>query len=480
MLKLLGQSEYGLYKIATSTTSYLSLMTFGLGAAVSRYLIKANVERGKAAEENVFGLFNLIFSIITFLTLLVGGILVLCLDVLYGESLTNTEMIRMKILVAIMVVNTAVGFSATAYNSEVTSHERFVFIQLLNILSTIVVPIINLVILFMGYRSIGMTVVSLVINVIIRILYVVYVRKALGLRPRYKNMPFPILKEVLFFSFWIFVSTIVSRINTSTDLIVIGAIPELATTGAAVYSVGYTFSSIMFSLAQASSSVFMPKANKLVFSGCSDEELSNLVIKVGRIQSFVVVLVCSGFIAFGRQFLEFYAGPEYYLAYWVAIIIMIPDCIPLTQSVANSIIQAKNKHSFRALVYLGIALLNVVGTILLTKQYGIVGAAIPTGLSYVIGQGLIMNWYYWKKIHLDIPRFWKNLLPIIVIGGLLCCITLIISNWIDFFEISCFFVGVFVYVIAYCICLWKIVFNREEKALICGIFNKIFKKKQQE
>ena len=32
MLELLGQSEYGLYKIASSTTSYLSLMAFGIGS----------------------------------------------------------------------------------------------------------------------------------------------------------------------------------------------------------------------------------------------------------------------------------------------------------------------------------------------------------------------------------------------------------------------------------------------------------------
>ena len=39
MLELLGQSEYGLYKIAGSTTSYLSLMAFGIGSAVSRFII---------------------------------------------------------------------------------------------------------------------------------------------------------------------------------------------------------------------------------------------------------------------------------------------------------------------------------------------------------------------------------------------------------------------------------------------------------
>ena len=40
MLSLLGQSEYGLYKLASSVTSYLSLISMGLGSAITRYLIK--------------------------------------------------------------------------------------------------------------------------------------------------------------------------------------------------------------------------------------------------------------------------------------------------------------------------------------------------------------------------------------------------------------------------------------------------------
>lgn len=472
MLDLLGQSEYGLYKIASSTSSYLSLLTFGIGSAVSRYLIKAKVEGGKSLEEKTFGLFNLIFQIISILTLLVGGIIVLCLDLLYGKSMTGEELTRMRILVALMVINTAISFSASAYNAVVSTHERFTFIQTINILSTVGAPVLNLVFLYLGYKSVGMAIVSLGINVLTRVIYLVYVNKALNIKPKYKEMPFSILREVLMFSFWLFVSTIVSRINTSTDLIVIGSVPSLATTGAAVYSIGYTFSSIMFSLAQVVPSLFMPKVNKMVFSNCTNEDLSDLLIKVGRIQCFIVALVCSGFIAFGRPFIFFYAGIGYEESYWVAIIIMIPDSIPLVQSIASSIIQAKNKHKFRSIVYIFIAILNIIGTIILVNYYGIIGAAIPTAFSYILGQGLIMNWYYWKKIHLDIPRFWKELLPIFLLAAIMTFIALFVSNWIDFYNISLLLIGIIVYTVIYFIFLWLFIMKPDEKALITHMFKK--------
>ena len=37
MLRLLGQSEYGLYTLVSSVVSYLGLLTFGIGGAYLRF-----------------------------------------------------------------------------------------------------------------------------------------------------------------------------------------------------------------------------------------------------------------------------------------------------------------------------------------------------------------------------------------------------------------------------------------------------------
>ena len=44
MLRMLGKAEYGLYGIANSVIGYLTLLNFGLGSAVNRYVIKFKVE----------------------------------------------------------------------------------------------------------------------------------------------------------------------------------------------------------------------------------------------------------------------------------------------------------------------------------------------------------------------------------------------------------------------------------------------------
>ena len=103
MLSLLGQSEYGLYKLSSSVTSYLSLISLGIGSAVTRYSIKAREEESAEAEERILGLFVVIFHIIALAAMVVGTVLTLNLHIWYGNSLTDAELGRVKILVQAMI-----------------------------------------------------------------------------------------------------------------------------------------------------------------------------------------------------------------------------------------------------------------------------------------------------------------------------------------------------------------------------------------
>lgn len=128
MLELLGKSEYGLYKLSSSVTSYLALISFGIGSAVVRYLTKYRTEGNRSGEEGVFGLFNIIFFVISGITVIAGIIIMFLLEPIYGNSITEPgQLDEMKILVFILSCTTALSFLCTPYNAVVTSHEKFCF-----------------------------------------------------------------------------------------------------------------------------------------------------------------------------------------------------------------------------------------------------------------------------------------------------------------------------------------------------------------
>lgn len=476
MLSLLGQQEYGLYKLSGSVTSYLSLLSLGIGSAVTRYLIKSREEEGQEAEEKVLGLFMIIFQIIALASLILGILLSCNLGIWYGNSLTAEELTRMKILVLLMVVNMALNFSQTPYLSVVNAHEKFFFLQCANIVTTCLGPLLNLVVLFCGFASVGMAVSTLVLGLICRCAYMIYVKKCIRLKANYRRLPTHLLKEILVFSFWIFVANVVGQLYNATDTILIGAIPSLATVGVAVYNVGNVFNGIVFSMTTGISTLLSPKANKMVFQGASNEELTDLAMRIGRIQCYIITLIVTGFIAFGRPFISFYVGDGYADAYWVAVFMMVPNMIPLVQSVCLSIITAQNKHRFRSLVYLGIAVINVIGTWLLLNKMGIIGAALMTGLALILGQGFVMNWYYHNKTGLNMIRFWKSVSKLYILPCCMCIITLILSRVIDFYQLAALFTGIVLYTILYCILNWRFVMNEYEKTIIREPLQKLYQK----
>ena len=231
----------------------------------------------------------------------------------------------------------------------------------------------------------------------------------------------------------------------------------------------------------ALSSVFLPRVTKMEAKNAENKEFTDIFIKVGRLQYIVMGLIISGFIIFGQQFINLWAGNSYSQAYIIACILMIPVTIPLIQNVGLSILQAKNKYKYRTMIFFFIAIGNVALSIPLAKAYGGVGSAIGTAISLIIGQGIIMNIYYHKKVHIDIITFWKEILkmtPAILFVAV--CGHLFNKFWIST-NIVVYISKIILYSIIYAISVWLFSANNYERDLIKGpiklILNKMRRRK---
>lgn len=81
-------------------------------------------------------------------------------------------------------------------------------------------------------------------------------------------------------------------------------------------------------------------------------------------------------------------------AYWLAVIMMFPVMIPLTQNTGIEIQRAKNHHKMCSLIYILTSLVNVVISVLLIPKIGYWATAIGYVTGTFLGTGLFMNWYY--------------------------------------------------------------------------------------
>lgn len=110
-----------------------------------------------------------------------------------------------------------------------------------------------------------------------------------------------------------------------------------------------------------------------------------------RVQFIVLILILTGFIFLGKYFILKWAGDGYENAYYVALLLIAPVTIPLIQNIGIEIQRAKNMHQFRSIVYLGMALLNVVISIFLAMKWGELGAAFGTAISLNSSSGGIFS-----------------------------------------------------------------------------------------
>ncbi|MEK5256434.1 oligosaccharide flippase family protein [Paenibacillus sp. FSL F4-0125] len=475
MLRLLGQSEYGLYNLVGSVVSYLGLLSFGFGSAYMRFYSRYKVINDQDNIAKLNGMFFIIFSVISFISTIAGAALVFNIDYLLGENLTSNEISTAKVLVSIMVFNIVISFLTSIFNSYITANESYVFQKSIQMVKVLVSPFIMLPILLMGYRSIGLVVVTTILSIIVEIFNGIYCFKKLNIKFSFHKFDFSLMKEMTVFSSFIAMNMIIDQINWNVDKFILGRIK--GTVAVAVYGIAAQLNTYYLSLSTSISNVFIPRVNRMIATDPNDnKELTTLFIKVGRVQFMVLSLIVSGLIFFGQPFINMWAGKEYSDAYYIVLLLIVPVTIPLIQNLGIEIQRAKNMHKFRSWVYLFIAILNVILSIPLSKLYGGIGSALGTAVSLIIGNGLIMNWYYHYRVGLNMKSFWHqivrlaiSLIPPLISG-------LIIFLFIDLYNISLFLLYGSVYVIIFIASVWFLGMNKYEKNLITYPVMKILKK----
>ncbi|WP_416828191.1 oligosaccharide flippase family protein [Ectobacillus polymachus] len=471
IIRNLGQSEYGLYMLIGAFIGYIAVLDFGLGNTTVRFVAKYRAENNKKGEENFLFSTLIIYLIISLIVLIVGTIIFFNLDYIFSSSLTSKEIDIAKVMYIILIINLALTLPMNLFTGIITAYERFVIPYILTIVRTLLRAAIILFLLSLGYKAIAIVIVDSIFNISIMIVSIFYVLIRLRVKIRCHSLNKSIYKEIFSYSFLIFISAVVDQIYWKIGHLVLGVVAS--TKEVAIFAIGMVFGQYFITFSTAISGVFLPKITKMVVKNASNEEMTDVLIKTGRIQSLIIGFVLSGFILFGRTFVILWAGPSYEISWVIALIIMIPLSIVLTQTIGISILQAKNMHGFRAGAYLVIAIVNTIISIYLAKIYGAIGASIGTALSLVFGNVIAMNIYYHVKAGLNIPRFYKELskglgISMICSIGLGATLLLIQSHsWITLIM-QCF-----VYSFIYLFFMWTLGMNKYEKQLFLNEFAKL-------
>ena len=472
MLRMMGKSEYGLYSIAASIVAYLTILDLGFGNAIVRYTAKYRAE-GKTDEQyKMFGMFFLLYCGIGLLALILGGILYWNAENIFDAAMTADELLRTKIILALMVFNLAFTFPFSLFGSIITAYEQFVFQKVIAIVRIVLNTATMIVLLNLGYKAIAMVVVTTVFNLLTLGSNFWYCKHYLKIKLKFAKFQWDFLKEVSIYSFWIFLNAIMDRIYWSTGQFVLGAFAGTAVV--AVFAVAIQLEHMYMSFSTAISGVFLPKVTAMSVRDSEGKSISDLFIKMGRIQYCVMILVLSGFFLFGRQFIHLWAGDGYDDAYIIAMLFFVPLTVPLIQNLGITILQARNQMKFRSLLYLGISLASLGAQIPLAKYYGGIGCACAIAGALVLGQIIVMNIYYQVRQKIDIVGFWLEIAKMSVVPAVLTVAAYYALLQFSLDTVPELIVGICVYLIVYLPLFFKFSMNQYERDLILKPIKRFF------
>lgn len=345
-------------------------------------------------------------------------------------------------------------------------------------LKTVLSPLITIPCLLLGYGSISIVAVTVLLALVSDILCVYYVFAKLKNKFVFRGFEKGLFKSLLIYTSFIALNLIVDQVNNNLGKVLLGRFQ--GTEIVAVYSVGYTLYQYYMTFSSSISGVFTPRVHEIVNKTQEDvaaqkSQLTELFTKVGRIQFLLLGLLASGLVIFGKAFIVgFWAGEGYDDAYYVMIILVLSSSIALIQNIGIEIQRAQNKHKFRSIAYICMMIINIAVTWFLCQSYGAVGTAIGTAVSVVIANGIMINIYYHVRCNINIGYFWKNIarLSLGLIIPAVCGI--FIPRILNLYSIWQFFIGIVVYTVIYCLSMWFLGMNEYEKGLIKKIMQKIF------
>ncbi len=462
MVEQIGQDSYGLYTLATSLIS-MFLLDFGLSAAVSRFVSKYNAEGNQESVNNMLGVTYKIYALIDFIILATLIIVYFNIESIYKE-LTLSEISSFKIVYIIAATFSVISFPFTTLSGILTAYEHFVELKLCDLFHKVSSVILIIIALQNGYGLYALVTANAVSGIVTIILKFIIIKRKTPVKVNLKFKNKSILRDIFSFSLWSAIVSIAQRFVFNITPSILGAVSGALNIG--VFGIASSLEGYVYTIASAINGLFLPKVTRIVTKENASNNLLQLMIKIGRIQLIIIGLITIGFICIGRDFVLLWMGEDYILSYYSAVLLILPSFIYLPQQIGNTAIVALNKVKLQAYVFIGMAIVNIVLSIVFSYFWGSIGASLAICISYFI-RSIGMNVVYYKSLKINIFKYFqechiKLLLPILS--------TLIIGLGLNFIitNISWFILalkGLMVGLI-YFVSMWYLGFNKYEKELI--------------
>lgn len=471
MIRSIGRENFGLYTLALSVIT-LFVFDFGLSAAVTRFIAKYVAEGRQDKANQCYGLvYRLYIGIDVILLAILIGVYFFIPQIYKELSLDEIE--KFKVVYCITSIYSILSFPFIPLNGILTAYERIVQLKICDVAHKLIIVGAMSICLVYGMGLYSLVAVNAISGVITIALKLICVGKYTNQRIDWKYFNRAEFSEIVGYSGWVTIISLAQRCIFSVAPSILGALSgssSIAILGIAITLEGYTYT-----FANAMNGVFLPKVSRIMYSG--DGNILPLMVKVARLQIYVIGLIVLGIVCLGHDFITLWVGDSFSESYLCAILLIVPSLFQLPQEIGLQAIHAKNKVKPLARVFIYMAVCSLVISCLLARPLGALGIGISVFVAYVlrtIGMDIIL----YKDFKLNIWKFFLDSFGRLAMPLLLCLAigfsvnhSLTLSGWMGFLVkgiLFCF---------SYCGVIYMMAMNESEKNLILNPIKRYLKLK---
>lgn len=475
LLSTIGQEEYGLYQLIGGMTAYVALFDFGLSNTVTRFYVRYKQKGDKIGLENMLAVSRAIFWALTALCICIMLALYFNLQAIFPR-LQPEQLESGRIMFILLTISFCATIPTYVYTAVSNAEEKFFFLRGISFVSALLQPVCVILAVMEHPSAVSVTAVHTVLNVLLCIVKILYVKFNLKTKFKFHGWDSKLIKSLFSFSIFVFINTVINEVNWQVGKTILG-IMNGDTALVTVLSIGLQLGSYYMMFSTSINSVFYTEINKSVISDPTMTKTNAIFLRVGRVQALIMGLILSGFIIFGQEFVDIWAGVENSDSFYIALALMVVLFVPMTENSCISILEAKNLHKWRSLTYLVLSVVNVGLSVALVGPLGAYGVAIGTIVSFFLGNNVIINIIYKKKADIKIEVLFKFLLKFVAIVAVLVIPCYFVNRLILADGYLVLFVKIIIYTALYCVLVWFAIMNKYEKGLVVSMIKRILPSK---
>jgi O-antigen/teichoic acid export membrane protein len=376
ILHKLGDEAFGVWVLVFAITGYYGLFDFGIRSSVIRYVARF---RAVDNQEDLSSLVNtalFIYSCVGFLLLIITFIGSYFVGEIFRVRPQDVHTVR--ILFLMVGTSLSLGFPLAVFGGILEGLQKFYLLNLINIVNTILRTILVVVVLNRGYGLLMVALVTVVFPLINGAINGINALRLTRVQLRFRHVSRRMFKEVVNYGSATFIIAVASKLRFRTDAMIIGTF--LSAAYVAYFAIGSRLLDYAGDLVSSLAQIFVPMSSAVHAKG-DMQQLRKIFVAGNRACALIIFPISAIFLLLGKSVIEVWVGAKYIAtSYPILVVLLIPNTLLLAQAASGRILYGMAEHRKWAWIVLIEGAANVILSVFLVRQYGVLGDAFGTAI----------------------------------------------------------------------------------------------------